>query len=61
VEGLRRPSSATAASLDPENAQAYVEMLRRALTLGGFQQVVFVSHQVTEELLLRCLQLVCGG
>jgi exonuclease SbcC len=34
----------TAGALDPENAQAYVEMLRRALELGGFEQVLFVSH-----------------
>jgi exonuclease SbcC len=34
----------TAGALDPQNAQAYVDMLRRALALGGFQQVLFVSH-----------------
>lgn len=34
----------TAGALDPENAQAYVDMLRRALELGGFEQVLFVSH-----------------
>jgi len=34
----------TAGALDPENAHAYVEMLRRAMDLGGFDQVLFVSH-----------------
>lgn len=36
----------TAGALDPANAQAYVQMLRRALSLGGFHQVLFVSHSV---------------
>lgn len=35
----------TAGALDPESAQAYVAMLRRALELGGFSQIVFVAHQ----------------
>lgn len=35
----------TAGALDPENAQAYVDMLRRALDLGGFYQCIFVAHQ----------------
>jgi len=35
----------TAGALDPVNAAAYVDLLRRALALGGFQQVVFVAHQ----------------
>lgn len=35
----------TAGALDPQNAEAYVEMLRRALELGGLDQVLFVSHQ----------------
>lgn len=34
----------TAGALDPDNAQAYVTMLRRAMALGGFEQVLFVSH-----------------
>ncbi len=34
----------TAGALDPENAAAYVEMLRSALKLGGFHQVIFVAH-----------------
>lgn len=34
----------TAGALDPENAQAYVRMLRRAMVIGGFRNIVFVSH-----------------
>ena len=34
----------TAGALDPENAHAYVQMLRRAMELGGFDQILFVSH-----------------
>ncbi len=35
----------TAGALDPESAQAYVAMLRRALELGSFSQIIFVAHQ----------------
>lgn len=35
------PSSA----LSPANAAAYADMMRRALTIGGFHQLLFVSHQ----------------
>lgn len=35
----------TAGALYPETATAYVDMLRRAMALGGFEQVVFVTHQ----------------
>lgn len=34
----------TAGALDPEAAAAYVLMLRRAMAIGGFRNVVFVSH-----------------
>ena len=34
----------TAGALDPENAQRYVSMLRRALSLGGYRQVIYVAH-----------------
>ena len=34
----------TAGALDQENAQAYVAMLRRAMAVGGFVNVLFVSH-----------------
>ena len=35
----------TAGALDPENGEAYVSMLRRALSVGGFHQLVYVEHQ----------------
>jgi len=34
----------TAGALDAQNASAYVDLLRRARALGGFDQVLFVSH-----------------
>jgi len=34
----------TASALDPDNAQAYVAMLRRAREIGGFHQVIYVAH-----------------
>jgi exonuclease SbcC len=47
----------TAGALDPEAAQAYVLMLRRARELGGFHQVIFIAHQpeVTEAADVRLL------
>lgn len=35
----------TAGALDPENAMAYVQMLRRAREIAGAHQIVFVAHQ----------------
>jgi exonuclease SbcC len=35
----------TSGALSLANATKYVDMLRRALALGGFHQVVFISHQ----------------
>jgi len=51
----------TAGALDPENADRYVLMLRRARELGGFHQVIFVSHspEVTEAADVRLV--VAGG
>ncbi|MNX60572.1 chromosome segregation protein [compost metagenome] len=34
----------TAGALDPQNAERYMQMLRRALELGGFHQLVFIAH-----------------
>jgi exonuclease SbcC len=34
----------TAGALSPENADRYVQMLRRARELGGFEQVLFIAH-----------------
>lgn len=35
----------TAGALDPDNAVAYVRMMRRARELAGAHQIVFVAHQ----------------
>ncbi|MNL35126.1 hypothetical protein D3C87_1571380 [compost metagenome] len=35
----------TAGALDPVNAERYLRMLRRALELGGFHQLIFIAHQ----------------
>jgi DNA repair protein SbcC/Rad50 len=35
----------TSGALSATNAQAYVDLLRRAMALGGFHQVVFIAHQ----------------
>ncbi|MGH9821656.1 MAG: hypothetical protein ACREDR_00135, partial [Blastocatellia bacterium] len=34
----------TAGALSPENAQAYIKMLRAAMQLGGYSNIIFVSH-----------------
>ena len=34
----------TVGALDAANAKEYVRMLRRALDLGGFHQVIFICH-----------------
>ena len=35
----------TTAALSAKNALAYLAMVRRAADMGGFEQVLFVSHQ----------------
>ena len=35
----------TCGALDPDNADRYIRMLRKAQALGDFHQVLFVSHQ----------------
>jgi len=35
----------TAGALSAENADRYVQMLRRAMAIGGFYQVLFIAHQ----------------
>ncbi len=35
----------TAGALDPKNAAAYVDLLRKARVMGGFEQVLFIAHQ----------------
>lgn len=34
----------TTGALDPENAVRYVQMLRKVLELGGYHQILFISH-----------------
>ena len=34
----------TTGALDPENAVRYVQMLRKVLQLGGYHQILFISH-----------------
>jgi exonuclease SbcC len=51
----------TAGALDPDNASAYVSMLRRARELGGFAQVLFVSHQKEVQEAADVRLLVEGG
>src|SRR5439155_14107038 len=34
----------TVGALDPTNAKEYVRMLRRAMDLGAFHQVIFICH-----------------
>jgi exonuclease SbcC len=46
-EGIRYETlfrDETVGALDPTNAKEYVRMLRRAMELGGFHQVVFICH-----------------
>jgi len=35
----------TSGALDPENAQGYIQMMRKAMATGGFEQLLFVAHQ----------------
>jgi len=35
----------TSGALDPENAQGYIQMMRKAMEMGGFEQLLFVAHQ----------------
>ncbi len=34
----------TAGALDPQNAERYMQMLQRALELGGFHRLIFIAH-----------------
>ncbi len=35
----------TAGALDPDNGEAYIQMLKKARLVGGFHQLIFVAHQ----------------
>jgi len=46
-EGIRHETlfrDETVGALDAKNAKEYVRMLRRAMSLGGFYQVIFICH-----------------
>ena len=46
-EGIRHETifrDETVGALDAKNAKEYVRMLRRAMSLGGFHQVIFICH-----------------
>src|SRR5439155_3758732 len=46
-EGVRHETlfrDETVGALDPTNAKEYVRMLRRAMDLGAFYQVIFICH-----------------
>ena len=52
----------TVGALDPTNAKEYVRMLRRAMELGGFHQVIFICHTpVVWELADNILSVGGGG
>src|SRR5579863_9047260 len=46
-EGIRHETlfrDETVGALDAKNAKEYIRMLRRAMEIGGFHQVVFICH-----------------
>ena len=52
----------TVGALDPTSAKEYVRMLRRAMYLGGFHQVIFICHTpLVWELADRVLSVAGGG
>jgi exonuclease SbcC len=63
-EGIRYETlfrDETVGALDAANGKEYVRMLRRAMDLGGFQQVIFICHTpLVTELADRVLS-VGGG
>ena len=63
-EGIRYDTlfrDETVGALDAANGKEYVRMLRRAMDLGGFHQVIFICHTpLVWELADRILS-VCDG
>ena len=52
----------TVGALDAVNGKEYVRMLRRAMELGGFHQVIFICHTpLVWELADRVLSVAGGG
>jgi len=51
----------TAGALDAANGMEYVRMLRRAMDLGGFHQVIFICHTPLVSKLADRILPVCNG
>ena len=51
----------TVGALDAVNGREYVGMLRRAMDLGGFHQVIFICHTPLVSGLADCILPVSGG
>jgi len=63
-EGIRYETlfrDETVGALDAANGKEYVRMLRRAMDLGGFHQVIFVCHSPLVWELANCILSVSGG
>jgi ABC-type hemin transport system ATPase subunit len=51
----------TVGALDAANGKEYVRMLRRAMHLGGFHQVIFICHSPLVRELADCVLSASGG
>jgi exonuclease SbcC len=60
-ETLFRNENETVGALDSANAKEYVQMLRRAMDLGGFHQVIFICHTPLVWELADCILSVRDG
>jgi exonuclease SbcC len=63
-EGIRYETlfrDETVGALDAANGKEYVRMLRRAMDLGGFRQVIFICHTPLVWELADCVLTVSGG
>ena len=63
-EGIRYETlfrDETVGALDAVNGKEYVRMLRRAMDLGGFHQVIFICHTPLVSELADSILTVGGG
>jgi len=63
-EGIRYETllrDETVGPLDAANGKEYARMLRRAMDLGGFYQVIFICHTPLVWELADCILSVSGG
>jgi len=51
----------TTGALGKENTQRYVQMLRKVLEIGGFHQILFISHDPDAYVLADAQIHVAGG